>query len=78
MRITESLTASPHVAGCFLAISPAAAEPFFGSEEIERPERQIQRRATTDNIVGFTSLRNYFSDAVSRPSLAQTLITDGF
>jgi hypothetical protein len=37
-----------------------------------------QPTTTAGNIVGLTPFRNYFSDAVSVPRLAQTLITEGF
>jgi hypothetical protein len=64
------------VGSCSPAFSPAGALPFSDSEEIERLQRQTVRAPSTDDIIGFTSLRNYLSDAM--PGLAQTRITDGF
>jgi hypothetical protein len=78
LRITETLTGSALVAGCF----PAAAERFSDSAQSSAWSDKFsgapQPTTTAGNIVGLTPFRNYFSDAVSVPRLAQTLITEGF
>jgi hypothetical protein len=42
MRARQSLTGGALVGACFLAFSPAAAEPLSDSEKIERLERQTE------------------------------------